>query len=159
MYIKYNREIYELIYCWLVEKKVISTYKKEKTDSSFYEISDYYAKDFNPDDPQIESIYDVKFYVYWDSQLENVEKKWRIETSDYFSSGNVELCHEGYLPGWRVKEKGYSTTQIHPDQIEGYSVEYIYVVKDGKKLEEPLIIEKDVNREEFEKIIDECEEA
>lgn len=157
MYIKYNKKTYG--YRDLDECKKIVTRIEDKSDYSFYKHRSVWVKIIQPEDPKIESIYDVKFYVYWDSQLENVEKKWRIQTSDYFSSGNVELCHEGYLPGWRVKEKGYSTTQIHPDQIEGYSVEYIYVVKDGKKLEEPLIIEKDVNREEFEKIIDECEEA
>ena len=151
MYIKYSGVLYD----FLDEKEhyELITRKEEKTDDTYNKDWEVWFKEIPIDDPQIESIYDVKFYVYWDSQLENVEKKWRIQTSDYFSSGNVELCHEGYLPGWRVKEKGYSATQIDLDQMEGYSVEYIYVVKDGKKLEEPLIIEKDVNREEFEEII------
>lgn len=154
MYIKYLDKIYELIYCGLVDKKVISTYYIEKTDKTFYNVSDYYAKDYSSTDPDIQDIYDVKFYIKWDSQLESVITKWHIETCDYFTDGSVRLCHEGYLPGWKIVEKGLSETYLKAEKIEGYSVEYKYVVKDGKKLDEPLVVEKEVDRQEFDELVE-----
>ena len=86
--------------------------------------------------------------------MQKVITKWHIETCDYFPGGMVRLCHEGYLPGWKIVEKGLSETYLKPSKIEGYSVEYKYVVKDGKKLDEPLVIEQELDRQEFDELIE-----
>ena len=50
--------------------------------------------------------------------------------------------------------KGLSETYLKAEKIEGYSVEYKYVVKDGKKLDEPLVVEKEVDRQEFDELVE-----
>ena len=152
MYIKYNDKLYS--YRNLVECKKIVTRIEEKSDGDFYKNRSVWVKIIGETDPNIQDIYDVKFYIKWDSQLESVITKWHIETCDYFTDGNVRLCHEGYLPGWKIVEKGLSETYLKAEKIEGYSVEYKYVVKDGKKLDEPLVVEKEVDRQEFDELVE-----
>ena len=152
MYIKYNDKLYS--YRNLVECKKIVTRIEEKSDGDFYKNRSVWVKIIGETDPNIQDIYDVKFYIKWDSQLESVITKWHIETCDYFTDGSVRLCHEGYLPGWKIVEKGLSETYLKAEKIEGYSVEYKYVVKDGKKLDEPLVVEKEVDRQEFDELVE-----
>lgn len=151
MYIKYNREIYELIYCWLVEKKVISTYKKEKTDSSFYEISDYYAKDFNPDDPQIESIYDMHYLVDYDTKLECVPTTWKVDEEEITLTGEKILLIFGHgrLPGWEIVENTVCKKMVKIEEVKNIRIVYKYKVKEGKKYDIPLREERTLTIEEF----------
>ena len=150
MYIKYNG----ILYRYLDDDRELLTYMESKIDKNFEEDEGIYYRQILKNDPHIQDIYDVKFYIKWDSQLESVITKWHIETCDYFTDGNVRLCHEGYLPGWKIVEKGLSETYLKAEKIEGYSVEYKYVVKDGKKLDEPLVIEKEVDKQEFDELIE-----
>lgn len=152
MYIKYSDVLYDSV----VDDDGLNllTKSEEKANKSFNKTTEIYYKIIEETDPNIQDIYDVKFYIKWDSKLKNVITKWRIHSWDYFSEGSVNLCHEGHLPGWTIVEKGLSETCIDAEQIEGYSVEYKYIVKDGKKLDEPLIEEREVTRQEFEEIME-----
>ena len=152
MYIRYNN--FEYGYRNLPECKKIVTRKEEKSDETFYKNREVWVKIIEETDPNIQDIFDIKFYVTWDSKLENVITKWSIHTWDYFSDGSINLYHEGHLPDWRIVEKGISQKCIKASQVEGYAVEYKYIVKDGKKLDEPLIEEREVLREEFEEIME-----
>ncbi len=152
MYINYNKKVYG--YRKVIDCKKIVTKIEEKSDGDFYKHGSSWVKVIDETDPNIQDIYDVKFYIKWDSHLKNVTKKWHIETCNYFPEGIVRLCHEGYLPGWKIIEKGLSEIYLKPSKIEGYSVEYIYVVKDGKKLSEPLVIEQKLDMQEFDELIE-----
>ena len=143
-----------ILYRYLGDDRELLTYKESKIDKKFEEDAGIYYRQIPENDPKLQDIYEVKFYIEWDSNLENVIKKWHIETCNYFPEGIVRLCHEGYLPGWKIIEKGLSEIYLKPSKIEGYSVEYIYVVKDGKKLSEPLVIEQKLDMQEFKELIE-----
>lgn len=157
MYLIDNKGLlFRYVYNGIEKKYFCVTKDKNKVSEGFIQSYDFYKKEIPIDDPKIEEIFDVKFYVYWDCKIKGVvDKKWGIHTSDYFSDGTVKIYHEGTLPGWRFEEKGLCAYFLEKEQIEGCSVKYKYVVKDGKKLDEPLEIEKEISVEEFCKIIEE----
>lgn len=77
MYIDYKGQLYHLIgrSMFFDDKSAISTYFKEKTDDTFCEVSDYYAKELKPDDPNVQNIYDVDYYVVYHDTSETVKKR------------------------------------------------------------------------------------
>lgn len=157
MFVKYANDLY--CYRDLKETKLIVTHKEKENDNEFYKHRSVWVKKISSTDPNIQDIFDVKFFVKWDSHMEYVTTKWNIGTENYRPDGRVHLYHEGHLPEWYIEEKGLCSRDIEADVIEGYSVKYIYKTKDGQKLDESLEIEKEVDRQEFEKLIEMYEES
>lgn len=82
MYIEYKGQLYHLIMRSLFfdGKPAISTHFKEKTDNTFFECSDYYAKELKPNDADVQNIYEVDFYVVYHDTSKTVEmalKRWK----------------------------------------------------------------------------------
>ena len=147
MYIKYKN----LTYSYLKRNEEILTYIIEKTDETFLKDDDIYYKAIDYNDKNIQDIFDVEFYITWDSKLPKVQTKWRIlNTGYYMRDGKVYISHEGQLPGWKMEEQYICSLLLDMNEIEGYSIKYTYNVKDGQRLETPLVIEENVERKEFE---------
>lgn len=91
MYINYKGRLYHLIEksMFFDGKPAISTHFKEKTDDtfSFFENSDYYAKELKPDDPNVQNIYDVDYYVVYHDTSETVKKR-AAELKKYIEKGD-----------------------------------------------------------------------
>lgn len=147
MYIVYSNKIYR----FLISAMELLTYKLEKIDNSFENDDGIYYKKIEYSDINIQDIYDVDFYIEWDSKMPKVQKKWKV-TSLY--DDKVKLFHEGHLPGWTIEEKLICSLVLDMEEIERYSIKYMYIIKDGKKLEEPFVIENEVNKEVFKEIFE-----
>ena len=149
MYIKYMNILYDSIE--EDESFYLITKNKEKAGSDFSKSKRSYYKIISQLDSSIQDIYDVDFYIEWDSKMPKVQKKWKV-TSLY--DDKVKLFHEGHLPGWTIEEKLICSLVLDMEEIERYSIKYMYIIKDGKKLEEPFVIENEVNKEEFKEIFE-----
>ncbi|MBQ2745694.1 MAG: hypothetical protein IJF37_08815 [Lachnospiraceae bacterium] len=162
MFLKYANKLYEVIYCCLVDKDVISTYCKEKTDNTFYSVSDYYAKDFVITDPDIQDIYDINFYVDYIDEKQTMKlmrgvTRWCVnDNRPMHKAPEIEKDELGIqgpgmnsTDGWVVYDQGASSKIIHLSDCTGFIVEYKYTVKDGKVLEKKLVEEVRMNAEEF----------
>ncbi len=80
MFVNYNGQLYRLIKSSLYfdGKPAIATDFKEKTDGTFSAVSDYFIKEFDPEDlndPKIEDIFDVDYFVVYDDKSETVARK------------------------------------------------------------------------------------
>lgn len=92
MFVNYNGQLYRLIKSSLYfdGKPAIATDFKEKTDASFSEASDYFIKKFDPDDPKIQDIFDVDFFVVYDDKSETVLKKSAELNAEIERGGNAD---------------------------------------------------------------------
>lgn len=77
MFVNYNGQLYRLIKSSLYfdGKPAIATDFKEKTDASFSEVSDYFIKKIDLDDPKIQEMFDVDYFVVYDDKSETVARK------------------------------------------------------------------------------------
>lgn len=149
MYLSYRNQLYELIK--FQGKWLITTYKKEKCDSTFIKEWDYYAKEYNETDADIQDMFAVTYRVCWDSKLNGVDTKWDIFTDKEYLKGNQVLLRftHGLLPGWKAEEQTVCTKYVDLHQCYGFTVRYEYSIKNGEKLEEHFIEEIAVNQEQF----------
>lgn len=90
MFVNYNGQLYRLIKSSLYfdGKPAIATDFKEKTDETFSAVSDYFLKIFDPDDPKIEDIFDVDYFVVYDDKSETVARKL-AELNDEIKRGET----------------------------------------------------------------------
>lgn len=81
MYIEYKGQLYHLVEnIFTYNKPALTTHFKEKTDDTFYETSDYYAKELKPDDADVQNIYEVDFYVVYHDTSRTMAmalKRWK----------------------------------------------------------------------------------
>lgn len=164
MYIEYKGQLYELIEDSPLfgGKPVISTYFEEKTDNTFSEFSDYYAKELKPDDADVRNIYDVDFYVvYHDTSRTtdmNVKKQctWCVNedhAGHYASIENDEvsivLDGESYSEDWVRADRGLCSKTVSIYDCEKLRARYTYSVRDGKKLDKDEVVEVTMRPEAF----------
>lgn len=90
MFVNYNGQLYRMIKSSLYfdGKPAIATDFKEKTDETFSDISDYFIKEFDPDDPKIEDTFDVDYFVVYDDKSETVAGKL-AELNDEIKRGET----------------------------------------------------------------------
>lgn len=134
---------------------VIITRSKDKTDENFLSTGISFYKDISKDNTGIQDIFDVQFFLQWDSGLKNVDKEWEILTEYEYLEGNQVLLKfvNGILPGWNIEEQAVCSKYVDIDECEDFTVKYTYTVKDGNKLKEPLVLEQKVSKEEFQKTV------
>lgn len=178
-YIKYGNNIYELIHHRLLDRKLITTYHKVKTDDSFYMISDYYAKDYEIGDENIQDIYEIDFFVVYNDTSETVKEAAKYvyegtrmpESSQRAIKEGIWCVNEG-IPRYRApileeNEVGLGLDQVsHSDDwvmddrsscskivnlydCSGYIVRYTYSFKDGVQLPEAEVVEVKMEAEAF----------
>ena len=153
MFIIYKDNLYDMS-----DKKThfnIITRLKTKADGDFLSKHEIFYKEIPKDDKCIQDIFKVQFFLKWDSHLANVNEVWEILTEyEYLKDNQVLLKFvNGILPGWTVEEQAVSSKYVDIDECEDFSVVYTYTVKDGNVLKEPLIVEQEVSKEEFQKLI------
>lgn len=179
MFIKYKDYIYELIYCGLVDKKIISTYFREKTDSTFFEISDYYAKDYEADDKNIIDVYDVDFFVKYVDESDTIkhaatylEGKYRLgseteravvegiwlvnEGRPLYRTPKIEdsevglwLHQQSCSEDWVMDDRCSCSKIVDIHECSKLTVRYTYSVKNGTPLTEKEVVEVDMEPEDF----------
>ena len=162
MYIIYNNFLYELIN--YRGKNKITTYFRDKCDSSFEKTWDYYSKECLELDNHIQDIFEVDFVLTYIDTSETTkhgiyETRWNVnEGKPMYKSPVIEkdevgltLSHDSWSEDW-IQDDKYSCSKIvNLYECSEYTIVYTYVFKNGKKLEEPLIEEKQVSAEEFKK--------
>lgn len=114
MYIEYNGQLYLLVKSrlYLDGKPAIITNYKEKADNTFsyVETLDYfYIKELKPDDPNIQNIFDVDYFVVYHDTSETVMKwaddlKKDMEKGDHINDDKLDAvfrniwCANGGAP-------------------------------------------------------------
>lgn len=83
---------------------------------------------------ELDEAYDIAFWAEYETGLENVPNLWEIRTEkDGIRDGCVRLVFaEGYLPGWKVEEKGISSTYVPVESLGMIIVEYGYYRESGE---------------------------
>lgn len=91
MYIEYKGQLYRLVKrsLYLDGKPAIITDHKEKADDTFscVETSDYYIKELKPDDPNIQNIFDVDYFVVYHDTSETVMNR-AADLKKYMEEGD-----------------------------------------------------------------------
>lgn len=149
MIAKYNRELYEIVRNG--KKYEIITYQDNKASEGFIKDKDLYFKTVLDDDIMLTDIFNVEFYVYYNTGLPSVQSEWRISLGGAsIKDEKVRLRFaEGYLPGWEVEEKGVCVKDIELEDILDSKIIYNYIKREGIKLESPYIEEKNISKEEL----------
>ena len=106
-------------------------------------------------DPNIQDIFNIQFFLKWDSHFEKVDTVWEIFTDKSYLNENQVLMRfaNGLLPGWRAEEQTVCSRYVDINECEDFTIVYTYTVKDGIRLETPLKQEKKVSKEEFQKTV------
>lgn len=160
MYIRYNNNIYELIN--YKGKKKITTYFNDKCDNTFEKTWDYYAKEYLDDDTNVQDIFNVDFMLTYIDTSETTEHgiyvtKWNVNEgrpiyrNPVIENDEIGLSrpHDSWSEDW-IQDDKYSCSKIvNINECSNYTIVFTYWVKNGEKLEQPLIEEKEVTAEEF----------
>lgn len=147
MFITYKN----ILYRYLGDDQEIVTYFENKIDKDFKEDEGVFFKEIEQSDKNIEDIFELKFYVEWDSGIENTPSEWYVQHSKGIILDNKMKLYfaQGHLPGWNVEEKTICSNIIDFNEVEKYIVQYEYSVKKGRKLEEKEIDREYATKEEF----------
>lgn len=98
---------------------------------------------------ELDEAYDIMFWVEYETGLKNVPNLWGIKVEkDGIRDGCVRLVFaEGYLPGWKVEEKGISSTYVPVESLGKITVEYRYYRESGEGYRS--FERRTISREEF----------
>lgn len=122
MYIEYKGQLYCLIErsMFFDDRPAISTQFKEKTDDTFCDVSDHYAKELKPNDADVQNIYEVGFYVIYHDTSETVKKrtaelKEYVEKGHHFDAGEFDAV---FHHRWCVNENhAYHYADIEDNEV------------------------------------------
>lgn len=152
MFIKYRNTLYDS----LDEKTylIIITRVESKIDEQFLKSRKSYYKEISTEDTDIQEIFNIQFYLNWDSHLEKVNTVWELFTEEFtddcLKNEQVLLVFaKGCLLGWKVEENTVCSRYVDINECEDFTVIYTYKMKDGERLEEPLKVEEKLTKEEF----------
>ncbi len=177
MFIRYRNTLYRFIEFF--GKEMIITHDKEKIDDSFYLVSDYYAKDYDPQDKEIQDIYEVDFYVVYHDTSETVKEamKYAYEGSGMLACDRravkegiwcvnegiprhcdpkiendevgINLFQWSYSEDWVEFDRSQISKIVNIHECSRLMVRYAYTVKNGCRLAEKEIVEVDLEPEAF----------
>lgn len=153
MFMIYKNNLYHT----LDEKShyVIITRQKTKADGDFLSTKKSFYKEIPKDDKYIQDIYKVQFFLKWDSHLDDIDNVWEILAEHEHIKDNKVLLKffNGILPGWEVEEHAVCSKYVDIDECEDFRAVYTYTVKDGNVLNEPMVLEQKVSKEDFQNLI------
>ena len=162
MYIKYDGKIYYHSYPNIANKRYAITHNIEKLTEGFEKQYDYYKKIVCDDDPNIQDVYDIDFYVDYVDEKQTMKlmrdvTRWCVnDNRPCYQQPEIEKDELGIqgmgmndTDGWKTYDRGASSKIIHLSDCTGFIVKYTYTVKDGCKLTEELIEEVNMTSEEF----------
>lgn len=160
MFIKYKDILYDL----LEEKTYLSiiTRNKLKSNEDFLKTKGSFYKNISLDDINIQDIFEVDFVLTYIDTSETTkhgtyETRWNVNEGKAMHKSPViekdevglTLPHDSWSEDW-IQDDKYSCSKIvNLCDCSEYTVIFTYEYKDGKKLEKPLVEEKQVMAEEF----------
>ncbi len=160
MFIKYNNVLYDLLdrHTHLI----IITKIESKTDEKFLRSKRSYYKEISTEDTNIQEIFDVDFILTYIDTSETIKHgeyvtKWNVnEGRPMYRNPEIEndeigLClpHDSWSEDWTQDDKYSCSKIVNINECSDYMIVFTYLVKDGEKLNEPLIKEKEVPVGEF----------
>ena len=122
MIAKYKDNYYS---CVLNSKRqILLTRFKNKAVYGFEEDDDIFIKNIAQE--ELCDIFDVHYYVEYDSKLEYTPLWWEVHQGDFSSEGLYLYFTEGFLPNWEVWDKGVCRKYINYADIRNCRVEIVY---------------------------------
>ncbi len=160
MYIRYNNGLYRFLDKEIYYK--IITIDKEKITEDFYKNMDVFVKMIPTQDSKIQDIFNIDFILTYIDTSETTKHgeyvtRWNInEGRPMYKNPEIEndeiglsLPHDSWSEDW-IQDDKYSCSKIvNINECSNYTIVFTYIVKDGEKLEQPLIEEKEVTAEEL----------
>lgn len=160
MYIKYDKELYVFL-----DKKdyfEIITRKENKADETYIREANIFFKEISPEDPKIEAIFRVDFYVSYMDDSETLKASgadgvWCVnEGRPLYRCPKIEnnelglsLMYGSICDEWTQDDKGSSSKIIDLYDCSDHTVVYTYSFKDGKPLAENEMIKIKMEPEDF----------
>lgn len=142
MFANYSNEKY--IYIANRRTKEIVTHLSMKTDESFvYDKGIFYKK---ITDEELTDIYDVEFWVKYESGFNGVSAWWKLGNDKDPVIGNqvALIFSEGILPGWKIIEKNVCSNEVDISSLSETKIRIIYRKKDGKSYQTPMVQEQKI---------------
>ncbi len=132
------------------------TVLRSKINEDFEPISDSFVKLIDIQDPRLESLFEMHFWVKYKDGIENtdewlVDESRPIDLSCSLEDGEV-IIDAGHSPkddSWIQYDKGYCAKTISLDQCSEYIVEKIFFVKNNRWLDIPLYERRQVSKEDL----------
>ena len=158
MLMKYANKLFR----YISNYNEIVTYKNINIDGTFKNDNGIYYKKVAIDDINIQDIFEVDFLLTYIDTSETTKHgmyntRWNVnEGKQMYKNPVIEknevgltLSHDSWSEDW-IQDDKYSCSKIVDlYECSEYTIVYTYVFRDGKKLEKPLIEEKQVSAEEF----------
>lgn len=124
----------------------ISTYKVEKAEEDF-KPNKYGKMAKKIDEEELTDIFYVMCYVDYDTGLSKIPTEWLVND---FIDGKIEIEYGlGLLPGWTGIEQYVCRKQLDKSEVSSPKIGGVYTKKDGVRLSEPFIEEKNVDIDEL----------
>ena len=128
-------------------ERTIVTENKEKAYPEFeYEEDDeVFYKDVSEE--ELSDIFDIRFFVEYDTQLPHTPLMWDLFPEDFSENGVYLVFAKGHLPNWEITDKYICRKLISYKEITKCEVVYEYKKKDGvqgdlKESKGPLSIDE-----------------
>ncbi len=129
MVAKYKDNYYS---CVLNSKEqILLTGIKSKAVFGFEEDGDIFYKNITQE--ELCDIFEVHYYVEYDSKLEHTPLWWEVNQEDFSTEGIYIYFAEGFLPDWEVWDKGICRKFVNYADIKKCRVEIKYIRKDFEK--------------------------
>ena len=161
MYVIYKKRLYDVYYQGSLN--LLGTYKNDKCLQGFYEDEGCYIRNMTEIENEIESIFDVKFYVTYVNKTKTIKGKRRWQVSETvplhrgfdIEKNEVGICVNGMSRSsdWIQFDSCACSKIVDISECSDFTVRYEYSRKDGVDYEEPLIEEQEVSAEEFKQIM------
>ncbi len=138
------------------EQISLITYNVNKKTEGFENKRDYYKKSISIDDPDLERIYDIHFFVRYNDCAESkdywcVDEGRAIGANPDIELGRVviDIDHDSKDSTWIQYDKGAAYKIIGLDECKEYFIEKRYIKKNGVRSKE--IETMSVSKETFKK--------
>ena len=161
MYAIYNNYLYDIFHQGAI--KLLGTHKKAKCIQGFIEDDDCYIRDMSEVVNEIDSIFDVKYYVTYTNKTKTIRGKRRWQVSETvplhrgfdIEKNEVGICTNGMRRSsdWIQFDSCACSKIVDISECSDFTVRYEYSRKDGVDYEEPLIEEQEVSAEDFKRIM------
>ena len=134
--------------------KEIITRQEHNVDSSFTKDGNLYVK--NVQEVDLSDIYNVAILVFYDTNIPNTPKEWRLicSKSTISDQGVLLIFAEGILPGWDIIDKNVCSKRVPLSDLLDAKVVYTYRKKDGTLFEQSVTEETSIDVTELAMYVD-----
>lgn len=122
---------------------LLMTVDKEKAIDGFEPKNDYYKKNITFDDPMLEAIYDIYYYVKYKDCAEEKDVWYADEGQATGLTSNVEngeitinVANAPKDGSWIQYERGFATKRVSLSDCTEFFVEKKYIKRNGRNVDE-----------------------